>query len=488
MYETQTKSIPIRSQVPNAFDFDIEVEANPRNAWAVTPLRGTVRGLSETAIQIDFTPVSRQPAQMKLIVNTSRFGSKPCICVVTGVGIAPEPTLTPDEDGDVAKAAEADKEREEEKGGEAAVMEAEKVERGRKKKPKKVVGVAVAERHSSPERGPKSGLDPFMQELKARRMEERRKELRRVVCLGEEYDAGDWQVSEAETNQTSLPPSTPDSTIHNTTTKPLLTTFRINAAKLLEGPTISVRSPDPAAHWSSKNRLRQLLCEAMWTVVYRVRAGRVLKALKESGGANSLRSSRTGRSSVAGNGGAAGSDADLDFIDKLQIRVGDVAVQKPFSLDLSPIAANQLEYMPKPLVKEMKLAPPPPAQPITNGAYRAIEDNTMPLSIPKRKWRMSTVSAEETPKPHITITIPTIPLDAYNTIVHGAVHNLTSDIRYTSPLQFQPSEIDHAKSLAFPETAPTIAELERIARSEREACLEMRCHVLGAGGVEEGSG
>ena len=45
MYETQTKIIPIRSLVPNAFDFEIEVEAHPRNAFAVTPLRGTVTSL-----------------------------------------------------------------------------------------------------------------------------------------------------------------------------------------------------------------------------------------------------------------------------------------------------------------------------------------------------------------------------------------------------------------------------------------------------------
>ncbi|KAJ3055547.1 Cilia- and flagella-associated protein 221 [Rhizophlyctis rosea] len=156
MYETQTKIIPIRSLVPNAFDFEIEVEAHPRNAFAVTPLRGVVRGGAPANIQIDFTPVSRQPALMKLTINTSQFGSKPCTCVVTGVGIAPEPTLTftpePVEDAlDVEQ---------------KAVEKHKVVPKRPHRRKASNAGLLKADGRKSP--GPKGGMDSFMQELKAR--------------------------------------------------------------------------------------------------------------------------------------------------------------------------------------------------------------------------------------------------------------------------------------------------------------------------------
>ncbi|KAJ3281822.1 Cilia- and flagella-associated protein 221 [Borealophlyctis nickersoniae] len=241
LFETRTKTIPLRCSVPNPFDYEISVDAHPRNSFAVKPIRGVVKGGTDIPIRIDFTPLTAQPALMRLTISTAQFGSTPRICHVTGVGFVEEPKLeSPATPLDGAQSPEIPSQEQVEHGEDRKVL--------RKAKKKKL---PVGDRTRPTSSHSPTGKDAFSIEVKTRRDEERRKEVRRFVSIGEE----ELNVSVVQA---------PASSTRGIPTwrlfregSPIITTSRVKVSgDAVRHQTLAVN--DNAAEWARKKRERHI--------------------------------------------------------------------------------------------------------------------------------------------------------------------------------------------------------------------------------------
>lgn len=252
LYEPKEKILTIENDIPVDFQFDISLSRElPPNYFYVSPMRGVIRGLEKLNISISFIPLTLCQAQMYLIFRTSEYNFKPFKCLVFGSGILEIPTELPAKQ--ILHPITTKK----------ITVKSPNV----KKEANGAEPVSTLELELEPARH-KSIRDLFTAELESNIAFIRKSELHRFVSIGKETPL---EITNDDAEYSSRP-----MTGSRLSTTPDSSTFKVEVPSGYENFNMS-----QALYDRNGNRLLQLFLKAIYKVIFRIRAKKRIKILKE---------------------------------------------------------------------------------------------------------------------------------------------------------------------------------------------------------------